>query len=734
MGGSCLLYLSRTLRITGTALLLAVIAGGPFFRGLFFWYELLVGIGIVGLGFALWALGRRLGNLPLGLPGGFGGWALLALLLCYVAQFPWAVYFRGNLDWVLRAMAAWLTYVLLRGEAGPLTRRWVGWVVLASATAVAVVGLLDFTGYFATNPQIAASLKLVGLSDRLFTVYQYPNTAAAVFMAAVLVGIGVALADLRPWRMAVAGAAAGIIAVAFFFTLSRGAVVVLPFGLLFLLIGLDRARVWQAIWLLGGMFVAPIALSMQGIARYVPAHNWPHAMRWALVAAVAGAGAGFVLGYLFRLKFKLQATLLCGLAAIAIVGLLLIRPAGPLVPKMAERLLDMNFKTVNVVLRLIYDRDAVQIVAQRPLGSGGGGWERNYPRVQDFSYFARETHDHFAQTAVEAGVPGLLALLAALGGSLWLAFRTRHADPLKWAMASAAAVIAAHALIDFDLSFGQVWLLLWVLLATTAPPPTGKARRTPWVWIAAPALGVAVAGLSAWLAVGAWYVQRSTAYLDQANPDAALTAAKRSLHYDPWNSQPLLLLGTKDTLQAGARVDRRNMEIWRQLALKYEAERNYTAAYTAATNALANQPAVSANYDAFARLAGFRLEAALSDGDLALARTLGQELTRAAHQFVARKAVADPLQHWWPGRAMQWSNLLYLHFGKGLYLTGDAVTAERYLKLASREWASASEAEVWLYAMYTRAGRTADLVPLEQKPWIRFRNANPTFKALLNWQ
>jgi len=52
----------------------------------------------------------------------------------------------------------------------------------------------------------------------------------------------------------------------------------------------------------------------------------------------------------------------------------------------------------------------------------------------------------------------------------------------------------------------------------------------------------------------------------------------------------------------------------------------------------------------------------------------------------------------------------------------------------SREWASGSEAEVWLYAMYTRAGRTADLVPLQNKPWIRFRNANPTFKAVLNWQ
>jgi len=727
-------YLSKTLRITGAALLLAVIAAGPFFRGLFFWYELLIGIGTVGLGFALWATGRRLGNLPLGLPGGFGGWALLALLLCYVAQFPWAAYFRGNLDWVLRVMAAWFAYVLFRGEAGPSMCRWVGWVTVVSSTAVSVVGLLDYSGYFASNPQIAASLKLVGLNDRLFTVYQYPNTAAAVFMAAVLVAIGLPLEDLKPWKMAMAGAAAGIISLAFFFTLSRGAIVVLPFGLLFLLVGLDRTRVWQAICLIGGVLVAPIALSMHGIARHVPAHNWSHAMRWVVVAAVVGAGAGFILGYLFRLKFKLQVVLISGLAVVAILGLLVVRPAGPLVPKAAQRLFDLNFKSDSVVNRLYFDRDAARIVADHPQGSGGAGWDRNYRRVQDFIYTARETHNHFAQTAVEAGVPGLLALLAALGGSLWLAFRTRHADPLKWALASGAAVIATHSIIDFDLSFGQVWLLLWILLATTAPQPAGEAKHMRWVSIAAPALGLAVVGLSAWLAVGAWYVERSTAYLDQANPSAALMSAQRSLHYDPWNSQPLLLIGTKETLQAGARVDRFNVEIWRQLALRYEAERNYTAAYKAAANALDNQPAVSDNYDAFARLAGFRMEAALSDGDLALARTLAQELNRVAHQFVQRKAVADPLQHWWPGHEMQWNNILYLHFGKGLYLTGDAGTAETYLKLAAREWAFASEAEVWLYAMYTRAGRTADLVPLENKPWIRFRNANPTFKAVLTWQ
>lgn len=71
------------------------------------------------------------------------------------------------------------------------------------------------------------------------------------------------------------------------------------------------------------------------------------------------------------------------------------------------------------------------MLLDRPwLGGGGRAWERLYHQYQSFWYAASETHNHFLQTAVETGVPGLLASL-----SLWVALlrtgwrASRPADP-----------------------------------------------------------------------------------------------------------------------------------------------------------------------------------------------------------------------------------------------------------------------------------------------------------------
>lgn len=748
MANSVLKLLSRILRCIGLTLIIGVTVVGPYFRGLFFWAELLPGIAAVGLGFGLWAVGRRIGRLPADLPGGPVGWALLALTLIYLLLFPWAAFVRGNLDTLLRAAAAWAAFVAVRAEAGPNTRRWIAWTLLLGNAAVATVGLLDFTGFFAKNREIASALSLVGLSDRLFSVYQYPNTAAAVFMAAIIIGIGLALEGEHPWRMALAGAFTGVVSVAFFFTLSRGAVVVLPFGLIVLLAGLNWKGVWRAVLLLGAFVVIPIAAAMHGVARHLPAHNWSGAMKWVAVAVVVTALSGLALGYLFRLRARWQALVCAGLLAALLVGFVALRPAGPLIPKMASRLLDMNFRTVNVVLRLIYDQDAAKIVADHPLGLGGWGWERTYRRYQTFNYFVQVPHNHYAQIAVETGFAGLGALLFGLGASLWLAFRRRKEDPLRWSLAAAAALIAAHAAIDFDLSYLPVWLTLWIFLAAASPADTtagaaglqegvpAAAAPAPRRWETPVALvtAVALAGSGAVLAVGARHLKRAEASLAAKNETAAREEAAAARRYDPWDSRPLQILGGVPNLREAVKRDPHNPQLWRDLTIALEVAKDFPGALDAARMALQQQPAVTFHYDTFARLAGFQLEEVLASGDTAAARKLGQELARTGAQLAGRKQVADPQQRWWSAPALNWTNMTYLHVAKGFYLTGDLRTAESYFKLAGRDWNFATEADVWLYAMYEQEGRTAELKPLEAKPWIRFRNANAVYKALKTWK
>lgn len=726
--------MSKLLRSTGIALLLVVIVVGPFFRGLFFGYEVMAGVAAVMLGGALWTLGRRLGGLPVGLPGGPAGWALLALTASYLVIFAWAVYYRANLDWFLRAAAAWLAFVMVRGEAGPTMRRWLGWCFLIGALAVAVVGLLEFTGYFKPGEGVGAALAYVGLQSRLFSVYQYPNTAAAVFMAAIVGAIALALDDPKPWKVTLLGALSSLVAVAFFFTLSRGAVLVLPFGLLLLFAGLDRTRLWRAVLLTGAMLAAPILVSMHGIAQHLPKRDWVGAARWELAAVAAGALACLALALLFKLRGRLQVALVAVLVAGAIAGYVFVRPAGPLVPKMAERLFDVNFRTVNVVLRLHYDLDAWKIVQAWPLGHGGAGWERTYRQHQDYGYYATQTHNHYAQTAVEAGVQGLAALLAGLALALWQAFRGRKGDPLRWGLAAAGGLIAGHAAIDFNLSYLTVWLMVWMLLASAGDPPAGT-ETAPRLSAALVPVSAALTGLALVTAMGAYHSYHAQELADRRERDAAKVRAEAARRFDPWNTQPLLVIKSLESLQLAVRLDRHNDEAWSELATQLELKRDYAGAYEAARRALELRPSRREYYEAYARLAGFRLDAALGSGDLTEARNLGAELLQTFREFDRRRVLVQQYHYLWPaGGKLFLTHVTHLNFGKAHFLAGDYRQAEPYLKAAATQWTFATEAEVWLHALYEREGRKAEQQPLEKKPWVRFRHVNPTYQAILKWQ
>lgn len=720
--------LSQLLRYGGIGCLLAVVWAGPFFQGLFFWTPLLAAIGLVSLGFLLWLAGRRMDGSPLSVWGGATGLALLALLLCYLLQFAWAVYPRGNLDWVLRVAAGWMAYLMVRAESGEGLRRWLSWGLVVSAAAVSVAGFMDYTGYLAQNPEMSAVLHLVNLSQRMATPFEYWNTAAVYLLATLLVATGLAVEDPKPWRLAVLAGSGTLLSLAFFFTVSRGALIMLPVGLALLFPGLGRGKRWPALLLLLAAW-APAAVALNGVGANAAIHNWVSAFRWVGAAAAGGTLDGLILGCFLRLKPKLQAALVGGALVLAVAGFLLVRPAGSLLPKQAGRLSDINFQTVNVVLRLIYDKDAARMIADRPLGRGGWGWARTYQMYQAFNYTAREAHDHYAQTAVEAGIPGLIALLAAFAAAFVTGWQSRRAGPLAWSLSTGALLIAAHSLIDFNLSYGAIWLLVWALLAGGAAPAAEwrlekTARFTAWT------VGGAAVIAAATLFIGSAYSDKAQAEHEMQRADHAAALARMAVRFDPWNSDPYLVIGDRAALQRAAMVDPLRSQVRYELAIRLQLENDLPGALREARAALAVQPMVSAYYTKTAELAGLLMVDAVSRGDRDGARSLASELTSLGNNLLRRKAAADPLQHLWSAPALQMEPLFQLRYGQALYLMGDQTAAEPYLKVASKVGLLGSEADVWLYAIYERRGDKAALAALESKPWIRFRMVNPVYQAV----
>lgn len=723
----------QILRYSGLAILLAVLAIGPFFRGLFFWTELLAAIAAISLGFTLWLIGRRLDGLASGIPGGWAGAALLALLGAYLLQLAWAVYPRGNLDWVLRVAAAWFAYVMVRAEAGPGLRRWLGWSFVLSAVGVGFVGFLEFTGYFLKDPEMMAALGLVGLQDRMWTSFQYPNTAAAWFLAAIFVAAGLGLDELRkPWKLAAAGGLITFLGLAFFFTVSRGAVLVLPVGLVIFFLGLDRQRRWPALLLLIGTTAAMLP-ALKGIGANSAIQNHISAFRWVGAATMAGAVGGVVLAYYLRLKLRWQAAIAGGLLLLGVGGLLAMGSPSSLMPKQATRLFDMNFKTQNAQLRLIFMEDAMRIWADHPLGRGGAGWDRSYKQYQAFNYTAQETHSHYAQVAVEAGAPGLLALLAGLALATWAAWRTRAADPVAWPLAAGAILLAGHSMIDFNLSFGAAWLGLWAILGASAAP-ADALRWDRQALFGGLAGGAGVLVLAGVLFTGHRLTEKAAAAAARKEQAAAVELARQAVRFDPWDSRPWLLIGDAEAVERAARLDPGLAKARWEYALSLERQGDTAGALREAQVALANQPMISAHYTKVASLTGRLMVDALHKGDQARARELAQDLALLGASLEKRRATGEALQHLWQGAKLTMAPEFRLRYGQALFLTGDETGAEPHLVEAGKVGLLGSEAHIWLYAIFERRDDTKAMATLADKPWIRFRGTNPVYQAVRAWR
>lgn len=124
---------------------------------------------------------------------------------------------------------------------------------------------------------------------------------------------------------------------------------------------------------------------------------------------------------------------------------------------------------------------AGQIIQDHPFtGVGGGGWEALYHSYADRLYWSNEVHNYYLKTWIEAGLLGILALLA-LGSLLLFKLiktypRTRKGtDGLSlWAAATAVVLLALHGLIDFELSMAAVGFLFYGLIGAI------RAERLRW--------------------------------------------------------------------------------------------------------------------------------------------------------------------------------------------------------------------------------------------------------------
>lgn len=209
-----------------------------------------------------------------------------------------------------------------------------------------------------------------------------------------------------------------------------------------------------------------------------------------------------------------------------------------------------------------------EVRAHPALGGGAGTWSRYWLLRRPDANGALDAHSLYLETLAELGPIGLLLLV----GALLIPLRHALREP---AVAGAYVALLVHAALDWD------WELPGVMLCGLFCGAALVAKADgPQIRVRMPAMATALAGAAAVfvLQVGNSAQTAASHALDDGRPAAAAHDARRANHWQPWSTQPHLLLG-ESQLEAGnveaaartftslTRRDPGDWELWYQLAL-----------------------------------------------------------------------------------------------------------------------------------------------------------------------
>lgn len=373
---------------------------------------------------------------------------------------------KGTTDLLIRwtTYASWmvlLAFFLIPNE----DNRKAGWRAWHAVGLFVVGGGLAGWLGFVGDPRLvfrSGDLALAATGARLAGYLEYPNAFGAAAAAWVL----------AQWQLLLHGRRAEIVfaaltlvpyTTALLLTESRGALLALAFGFALALMLQRRERLGMGLAAAGAAIGLSAWVARAAFAAMLDGH--PGTAVWPLAAAtLAGALALLALrgrfpavraGRAGRIAAALTtvpggaAALAAGLASAyaALVG------GGS-----ADARVGGQFETA--VSRIAFYTDALRMFADHPLlGAGGKSWRMLVGLYRQKPYIGNEVHSGYLDILLDVGLIGLLLLLGML---LWCALRLRKRADQAW---GPAAVLLAHSAIDFDWSYGFMWLMLIAWLA-----------------------------------------------------------------------------------------------------------------------------------------------------------------------------------------------------------------------------------------------------------------------------
>lgn len=347
-----------------------------------------------------------------------------------------------------------------------------------------------------------------GINARLSSVFQYPNSYAALLIGLLVSTLVLAVSTTNRVLIGLYALSLVPMMLSFVLTLSRGAFLVLPIIFLLALPFLKLHRQLMVCMYMAVTCVATLSISSPmfatGTELQIQYSERDSFLAWCLLIAVSGLTA--VVCYLIfkflrtkiaeklkqleqikhsNLFLPVAAALLLIVGSVAFLGNT--RLIQWLPDNIQSRIESINWEQASVLQRGTYYRDAINLWSDYPVfGAGGGAWQALYEKYQIKPYTGRQAHNFFLQTLVEIGAVGTLLLCALLAFVLYHFLRShrRKTEENRFVYLcffAISAPILIHSLLDFNMSFvflgAVVFLCLGGMIAANELPPFAFQKR-----------------------------------------------------------------------------------------------------------------------------------------------------------------------------------------------------------------------------------------------------------------
>lgn len=124
-----------------------------------------------------------------------------------------------------------------------------------------------------------------------------------------------------------------------------------------------------------------------------------------------------------------------------------------------------NFKNTSVFHRFDFWNDGIKIIKDNWLiGAGGNAWRMLYGQYQDYLYYAKEVHSYPIEIWISFGIGGIIAYIFIIAITIKNNVK-KLKDKTTIAILIGLALIGVHSLIDFDMSYLIMEMLVFMFLA-----------------------------------------------------------------------------------------------------------------------------------------------------------------------------------------------------------------------------------------------------------------------------